>query len=198
MHPAVFQEFDKICRVGDIGDAVLEIGATPDESTLLNLPALARTKVKVGINKAGASRFKDFAILPVDANFMICFQDRCFDLVLCNAVLEHDPFFWRSLAEIRRVTKSGGRVILGAPGYGQYPFEKTLRRILSKIPRPFRPADGWPLQHSTLTLGVHNFPGDYYRFTEQAFREVLFDGMKDVVVRTLLVPPRIIGCGVKT
>jgi hypothetical protein len=47
VHPAIFEEFDKICRFGDIGDAVLEIGATPDKSTPLNSPAQRCADVKI-------------------------------------------------------------------------------------------------------------------------------------------------------
>lgn len=197
MHPAVFQAFEAICQSYSVHGDVLEIGATPDDSSLLNLPALAAAREKIGINKTGASRHKDFSILEADANAMTCFPDRRFDAVLCNAVLEHDPFFWKTLAEIRRVTKSGGLVAIGVPGYRQLPFENTVRNWLAKIPCSKRRPDGWALQHSTLTLGVHNFPGDYYRFSEQAVGEVFFEGMKEVVIRTVLVPPRIIGVGLR-
>ena len=197
MHPDVFEQFDQICRDRCVRGSVLEVGATPDDSSLLNLPALAGAGEKIGINKTGACRFRDFSILEADANAMTVFPDQRFDAVLCNAVLEHDPFFWRSLAEIRRVTRVGGLVVIGTPGYTQLRFEKKLRRWLGRIPRPFRPAGGWALQHSTLTLGVHNFPGDYYRFSDQAFREVFFEGMKDVVIRSVMVPPRIIGSGTR-
>lgn len=197
MHRAIFEEFDRICRMHGINGDVLEVGATPDASTLLNLPALKNAKKKIGINQAGASNFADFAIVEGNANAMTCFADESFDAVLCNAVLEHDPFFWRTLTEIRRVARKGALIAIGTPGYGVVRFEKTWRRWFAKIPRPFRPRLGWALQHSTLTLGVHNFPGDYYRFTEQTYREVFFAGMKNVDVRSLLNPPRVVGSGVR-
>jgi SAM-dependent methyltransferase len=197
MHPAVFDVFEEICRAREIRGAVLEIGATPDDSTLLNLPSLTGAAEKIGINKTGGSRFRDFTILEADANNMTGFPDQRFDAVLCNAVLEHDRFFWMTLAEIRRVVRVGGLVVIGAPGYRQLPFEPKLRRWLARLSRFSGNPDGWPLQHSTLTLGVHNSPGDYYRFSEQTFREVFFEGMTDVVVRTVLVPPRIIGAGIR-
>jgi len=197
MHPAVFLSFEAICRSHPLRGDVLEIGATPDDSSLLNLPALAAASTKIGINKAGASRHKDFSILEADANAMTCFSSRSFDAVLCNAVLEHDSLFWKTLAEIRRVTRSGGLVVIGVPGYRQLPFERTVRSTLARFPRSSRRPDGWALQHATLTLGVHNFPGDYYRFSEQAVREVFFEGMREVVVRSVLVPPRIIGSGIQ-
>ena len=197
MHPAVFEIFETICRPRSIRGTVLEIGATPDKFTLLNLPSLVGAKEKIGVNKSGASRFKDFDILKVDANDMTCFPDQHFDAVLCNAVLEHDRFFWKTLAEIRRVVRAGGLVVIGTPGYRQLPFEKTFRHLLAKLARLSGHSDGWPLQHSTLTLGVHNFPGDYYRFSEQTFREVFFEGMTGVEIHTVLVPPRIIGVGLR-
>jgi SAM-dependent methyltransferase len=197
MHPTVFDVFEEICRAREIRGAVLEIGATPDDSTLLNLPSLAGASEKIGINKTGGSRFRDITILEADANDMTGFPDQRFDAVLCNAVLEHDRFFWMTLAEIRRVVRVGGLVVIGAPGYRQLPFEPKLRRWLARLSRFSGHPDGWPMQHSTLTLGVHNSPGDYYRFSEQTFREVFFIGMTEVVIRTVLTPPRIIGTGVR-
>jgi hypothetical protein len=49
---------------------------------------------------------------------------------------------------------------------------------------------------STLTYRVH-YAFDYYRFSEQAVREVFFDGMRRVRVRAMMTPPRIIGHGRK-
>jgi SAM-dependent methyltransferase len=196
MHPAVFKAFDDICHRRQVRGAVLEIGATPDESTLLNLPSLANTQ-KTGINRTGPARFRDFEIREADANRLDCFADGTFDAVLCNAVLEHDRFFWKSLAEIRRVVRVGGLVVIGTPGYTELPLERKLRGWLATLAPLSGNPDGLPLQHSTLTLGIHNFPGDYYRFSEQAFREVFFEGMHEVEIRTILVPPRIIGAGIR-
>jgi len=197
MHPVVFAEFEAICRARDIRGSVLEIGAMPEESTLLNLPALLRVREKIGLNKAGASTFRGFKILEGEANHMSAFADQCFDAVLCNAVLEHDPYFWKTLAEIRRVVRVGGLVAIGTPGYAELRGEKKFRRWLGRLAPLTRNPDGWALQHATLTLGVHNFPGDYYRFSEQAFRDVFFEGMTEVVIRSVLVPPRLIGSGIR-
>jgi hypothetical protein len=41
------------------------------------------------------------------------------------------------------------------------------------------------------------FPGDYYRLSEQAVRDVFLEGMKDVSIRTVLVPPRITDAGIR-
>ena len=99
-----------------------------------------------------------------------------FDLVMSNATLEHDKHFWLSLAEMRRVLAPGGLLIIGTPGY-----KKNPERDHGK---------------STHTYRVH-YHFDYYRFSDQAFRDVFFDGMEDVAVRGILNPPRIIGLGFK-
>jgi len=198
MHSTVFDAFDEICRSRAVSGTVLEIGATPDASTLLNLPALSGATEKLGVSLDGMGRFADFKILKVNSNDMTCFGDQQFDAVLCNSVLEHDKYFWKTLAEIRRVVRIGGLVAIGAPGYTTLPLESKFRGALTKVSALSGSEDGWAFQHSTLTLGVHNFPGDYYRFSEQTFREVFFEGMKEVAIRTVLVPPRIIGAGIRS
>ncbi len=45
----------------------------------------------------------------------------------------------------------------------------------------------------TVTLGEHRFPGDYYRFTEQAVQEVFLEGLVEPRCRWVMSPPRIIG-----
>jgi SAM-dependent methyltransferase len=156
---------------------------------------------KIGINLDGPYTFQDFQILRANANEMTCFDDKHFDVVLCNAVLEHDRFFWKSVAEIKRVTKPGGLIVIGTPGYSEFParpFWSKMKQVLVRIFGKVRLLDPiyWMLR-STPTIEIHNAPGDYYRFSPQAFRELLFEGMIEVDVHTIMVPPIIIGAGVK-
>lgn len=67
--------------------------------------------------------------------------DESFDVVVSTEMLEHDPFFWLSLAEMTRVLAPGGHLLLTTRGIG-FPF--------------------------------HEYPSDYWRFTEQAIGH-LFD-----------------------
>jgi len=197
MHPNVFEEFNAICRSHEVKGDVLEVGATLDDMTLLNLPALRSVRRKIGINKQITGRGPDFEVLLGDANALDRFCEGEFDAVLCNAVLEHDPFFWKTVAEMRRVTRIGGLLVIGAPGFCVLPFEKRPARVLRNLCRLALGAGGDAIAHSTLTLRVHNYPDDYYRFSPSAFRDVFFEGMADVCIKTVLTPPRLIGCGLR-
>jgi len=183
MHRRVYQEFESICSKFNVNGYVLEIGAVPTEDSLLTMKALANATKKIGINLDGPYKLKDFEILRLNANNMNIFADNSFDLVLSNATLEHDKYFWKTIAEIKRVVKSGGWVILGTPGYHSLRWFKALKAE--------------SIFDTTLTMRIHNYPGDYYRFSTQTFKEVFFKDMIDVEIRRIMVPPRIIGYGRK-
>ena len=165
------------------------------------MPCLAGCEAKLGLNLAGGRAGGDYEIKQGNANAMTDFTDGQFAAVLCNAVLEHDPFFWMSVAEIRRrVTAAGGLIVIGVPGYaGMGPSTFAPRHsLLSLVLKAFeRGAYADVFQAGTVTLGVHNFPGDFYRFSEQAVREVLMAGLRDIQIRTVLNPPRFIAWGRK-
>lgn len=199
MHPVVFGEFERICTRLGIGGSVLEIGAVPAASSLLCLPALAGAREKIGINLDGPHRYRDFTIERGNANAMPGFADARFDAVLCNSVLEHDRRFWLTLAEIRRVTRPGGWIVIGTPGFRRG-WSDRAQEWLGRLPLLGRMA-GMPrlgaLLTATLTLQVHDAPADYWRFSPQAFAEVFLEHLDEVEVRTLMQPPRIIGVGRK-
>lgn len=198
MHPRVFQEFERICSERKAGGSVLEVGAIPSEENLLCMRSLKEAHKKIGVNLDGPHTYKDFQILKVNANDMSCFEDNLFDTVLTNATLEHNRFFWKTLSEIKRVTRSGGLIVIGVPGFTKLRVEKT-HRLIEKIPLlgPLLSCHLDPLFASTLVLQIHNHPGDYYRFSPQAMQEVFFQDMKEVEVRSFIIPPRVIGCGMK-
>lgn len=199
MHETVYAEFERICRERAAGGAVLEIGAVPSDESLLCLRALAGATEKVGVSLDGPSRHAGFGILKANSNDLAGFEDGRFDTVLCNSVLEHDPRFWKTLSEIRRVAKPGALVAIGVPGYGPASASRPPRllRRMARVPFLGRGIAPWleGVDASTPTLVVHDFPGDYYRFSEQAVREVFLEGLVDVEVRTVLNPPRFIGVG---
>jgi SAM-dependent methyltransferase len=200
MSPAVYQAFEEICAAADICGPVLEVGAAPGPDSLLRMACLRDVAQKTGINMEKASQEEGFEILLGNANAMGFFADGSFASVLCNSTLEHDPFFWKTLAEIHRVTASGGLIVIGVPGFAGMgaenfaPRKSLLGRVLDFFARTTK--DDVFLA-GTVTLGEHFFPRDYYRFTEQAVREVFLAGLRDTAVRRVMNPPRFIGWGRK-
>jgi hypothetical protein len=196
MHARIYKEFRKIvCELRPSGH-VLEIGAVADASSLLAMPELSQATELIGINLAPASSYENFAIVSGNANHMPMFADASFDCVLCNATLEHDPYFWLTCGEIRRVIKQGGLAIIGVPSY-----TKNGDLVTTKIYGPLRRLLGCRLGLSlgildaSLTFREHYGPGDYYRFSEMSCREILLGGFRDVTVRSIMVPPRTICFG---
>ena len=137
--------------------SVLEVGATPDDSCLLTMTSLKNVAEKVGINLDGPYTYKDFSIIKGNANAMSNFEEGRFNAVLCNSVFEHDKYFWKTLDEIKRVTKSGGLIVLGAPGYRVSKTERYFHGFLKRIRifSRFFPAN------STITLCMHYYPGEF-------------------------------------
>jgi SAM-dependent methyltransferase len=197
MHSVVFACFERICRQQAIKGRVLEIGARPRADTLLSLPSLAGASERLGLDLDGPHDWQGMRILAGNANRMAEFADGSFDVVLSNSMLEHDLHFWLTLGEIRRVLKPGGLVAIGVPGYGAM-GEMPLRRPIGLFRFcPGLAAGANLLGASSVTLGLHPSPGDYYRFSEQAVREVLLGGYRDAGVERVLMPPRFIGWGRK-
>jgi ubiquinone/menaquinone biosynthesis C-methylase UbiE len=164
------------------------------------MPCLQEARQRVGLNKEEFPSAEGLEMIRGNANDMDCFADGFFDAVLCNSTLEHDPFFWKTLAEIHRVTASGGLIVIGVPGFAGMGVRNFAppRSLLGRVLRFFsRTCKEDVLLAGTPTLGEHFFPGDYYRFTEQAVREVFLQGLEDAGVRKVMNPPRFIGWGRK-
>lgn len=75
------------------------------------------------------------------------FADNEFDVAVCVETLEHDRYFWRTISELNRVTKSGGVVILTAP---------------------------------SINFGIHEWPYDFWRFTEDGLKSLIEDWCEGV------------------
>jgi SAM-dependent methyltransferase len=199
MHAAVFSTFNAICWAQAASGAVLEVGAVPSPDTLLMLPALAAARERVGVNLEQPSEIGGCPILQADAHNLSCFETGHFDVVLCNSVLEHDATFWLSLAEIRRVAKPGGLVVIGVPGYalpeaGQWRYLAICLARLPLLMNSWKTAAEAYLA-STPVLGLHDYPRDYYRFSEQACKDILLGGLESIEIRRVLSPPRFVAAG---
>jgi hypothetical protein len=191
MHPTIYREFHQVVSNLKLKGRVLEVGAVPSADSLLAMDEL-RGAERVGVNISGGFEFGGFKITQANGNDMSMFPTGHFNLVLSNATIEHDPFFWKTCAEMRRVLCVGGIAIIGAPGYT---VECGLRNLGTQAPRTEDETRIW--KESALTFRYHGAPLDYYRFSPDAFRDVIFEGYRDVVIKSVMAPPRIIGHGVK-
>jgi SAM-dependent methyltransferase len=174
--PRVKRRFHQIIRRSGIRpERALEVGGLMGEDSLLRFPELAGAE-RFCLNLVDLPSDDQVTAVKGDANDMRQFGRDSFDLVVCCSTLEHDKRFWLSVAEMKRVLRPGGLLIVGVPGY-----VKDEERDQGR---------------STLTYRVH-YRFDYYRFSEQAMREVIFEGMERVRVRPMMTPPRLIGHGRK-
>ena len=65
-------------------------------------------------------------LVPADVFSWSEIPSQSFDVVISGQVLEHNPYFWITFAEIARVLVEGGLVAIVAPGTGpvhRYPFD---------------------------------------------------------------------------
>ncbi len=194
MHDAVFDEFARLTARLPPPRHVLEVGIAKDARSLLDLPALQRAEC-VGVGLDPPFQLGHARILTANAHDLGALSAASFDMVLCNSMLEHDPEFWRSLAEMRRMVRPGGYLLLGVPSYGAMGVGRVgLRQRLAArlLGHPVA-----ALQAASLTLGFHGFPDDFYRFSSSAMKQVLLAGFENLDVVQLLSPPRLIGLGQK-
>lgn len=201
MSPEVRAAFGSILRAASPTGPVLEVGAWPGADGLLSLPEISGFEDRTALNpEAFDDNTSGIRWVRGSGHRMDLFADDHFGCVLSNSVLEHDPRFWETLAEIMRVTEPGGLVVLGVPGYrgggpdSLAPAGSWVRRLMRGLAR--MPGHEF-LRAGTLTLSEHFHPEDYYRFSEQAMREVLLAGLEAIELRWLMVPPRVIGWGRK-
>jgi SAM-dependent methyltransferase len=165
-----------IQRTGIRPETALEVGGLMGADSLLRFPELASAE-RYCLNLVDMPSDGEIKAVTGNANDMReVFEDDYFDLVVCSATLEHDKHFWLTVGEMKRVLKPGGLMIVSVPGYVEDPERDQGR--------------------ATHTYRVH-YRFDYYRFSEQAVREVFFEGMRRVRVKAVMFPPRIFGHGYK-
>ena len=165
-----------IQRTGIRPERALEVGGLMGADSLLRFPELAGSE-RYCLNLVELPSEDGITAVTGNANDMRgVFKDDTFDLIVSSATLEHDKRFWLTVGEMKRVLKPGGLLIISVPGYVKDPERDQGR--------------------ATHTYRVH-YAFDYYRFSEQAVREVFFEGMHRVRVRPVMFPPRIFGHGYK-
>lgn len=162
MSPQVFEAFAAISRNywRNPPKSVLELGA--GRWTLLDIPQY-RSAYRIALNLS----FPRWHGLPANLSRLIAngnnlpFKTGSLDCILSSSVLEHDRYFWRTVSEVRRILCPGGLFIVGVPIYMTLPTD---------------------VKDTTLTFRRHGlaYNADFYRFSEQAVREVLLEGLRPV------------------
>lgn len=170
MSPEVFARFVEVVerRLDGPPRAVLEVGA--GSWTLLSMPAFVPS-LCVALNLRFDRPSEQLARTErvIGSGNELPFADASFDCVVSCSVLEHDRWFWRSSAEMLRVLRPGGLTVVGVPIYMTLPDDRD---------------------HTTRTYARHGlaYNADYYRFSEQAVREVVLAGYSavtdEIIVRT--------------
>lgn len=163
MSPLVFNTFAEVVerRLGGHAlSAALEIGA--GGWTLLSIPAFAQARrVALNLRFDKITEQLEQTERVIGNSNALDFPDETFDCVMSCSAIEHDKYFWKSVAETKRVLKKGGLFIVGAPIYMTLPTDKD---------------------YTTVTYARHGlaYNADFYRFSEQAVREVFFEGYSEV------------------
>lgn len=153
-------------RVLGVGDsarphAVINYKCFQDEATQC---------IGLNIDEQHCGKFNHFSVVHGNANSMP-FNENEFDVITSFSHLEHDKYFWKSIAEFRRVLKPGGRLVICLPGY-----------FIGDSDR-----------ETTKCYHVHGI--DYYRFSPATFRDVFYEGFTNVAVYSAMTPVRLIGVG---
>lgn len=100
-------------RSGIRAERALEVGGFVNAKSLLRSPEI-RSAERWCINLDDQPEDPENQIRHVvgSANDMNMFKDGYFDLVMSCAVHEHDKKFWLSMAEMKRVLRPGGLMVV--------------------------------------------------------------------------------------
>jgi SAM-dependent methyltransferase len=174
----------KIARSGSIGGRWLDCGCCDGSYTAALVAAGAQVAVGVEIDVgrasgAGAGAAGSASVGAADARFLagsserLPFPDGCFDGVLLNEVLEHVGDQDATLAEITRVLRPGGRLVLFSPNRW-FPFEgHGMRMGPREIPFPVPLLPWLPRRATASVMQARNYwPGELATLVRGAGLEV--------------------------
>jgi SAM-dependent methyltransferase len=180
MDPFMHQLFQKLAEKHKLQPPFLEIGAAPGANSIISAPYFVDKTPRVAINLNDFGQSDGITFIKANSNDLSQhFRDGEFNTVISNAVLEHDRYFWKSVAEMHRVLAPGGFLVVAAPGFIR---RKQLEADIA-----------WPddMKFATVTFDVHASP-DYWRFSKQAFKNVICDGLELIELRSVMSIPRVI------
>jgi len=109
--------------------SILDIGCSEGRNLRVCRKQFPRARIcgtDIGTSQAETLLSQGFEFRPSDVNQAIPFSDREFDVVLCGEVVEHlvDPD--ATIAEMRRVLKPGGLLVITTPNLAYIPNRLLL------------------------------------------------------------------------
>jgi SAM-dependent methyltransferase len=167
-------------------DAGSGSGRTLDE--LARYGSVAAVEAEpLGVEAARARGHSDVALAPVEA---IPHPDASFDLVTCLDVIEHTPDDVRSLAELRRVTRPGGALLVTVPAYPRLwsrhdELNRHYRRYTRRTLRGAAERAGWRVERMTSFNAAYLLPAAAVRLALRGRRAAAGDGGAELA----LTPP---------
>lgn len=148
MHASVMEWAEKVVdSYGLAGRQTLEVGSYWVNGSVRPLFETDPTVQYLGVDSApgpGVDKLEDIESLS--------FGDGEFEVVVSTETLEHVARPWLAVAELARVVKPGGYVVVSARGY-----------------------DGFGCWR------VHNYPHDYWRFSDKSMELLFTDADLEVV-----------------
>jgi ubiquinone/menaquinone biosynthesis C-methylase UbiE len=155
--PAVRQRWEALLGWLDLrpGDVVLDVGCGRGVATAFIAGQVGSAGRAIGVERhfdyfQSAGSYFSISSTMVPAPLGVCsdvrslpFADGCFDAVLCVNVLEAIPDRGLALAEMRRVLKPGGRILLAHDDYESVAYagadrELTRRAVLAYASSTFK------------------------------------------------------------
>ena len=184
----IAHEFQILAAANEARGPFLEIGVGPKENAAL-LADYFRAEERHAIGHGDALVRDGVAFHQGSPNDMRgLFSDGRFSTVLWNRALAHDPFFWRTLDEIKRVLAPGGVLIVAVSDFSKSPALNGIKAVGPK---------GNAIGDVTVTQGIHPTRGDFWRISPQAMRKSILHGYAIREVREVMMPSRVFGVGVK-
>jgi len=117
------------CGPGEWGVLLATLGA---EATLLDLSPKA---IELGLRRASASGVAERVRgVARDATDLSCFETGAFDLIFGSAAVHHTLKYGDAFAELLRVLKPGGKMVL-AETLGNNPVLNAARRVRAALSR---------------------------------------------------------------
>ena len=186
-HEKIVKEFETLARVHHAEGPVLEIMHGPRPQAISMAPFWADQERHVLV-RGPSNVIKNVQFHRGDPNDMTAlFDDECFSTVIWNRCLERDQAFWLTLGEIRRVLRPSGVLMICTKGFAK----------ANKSGVKIRGANGNDVPFLTATGAIASSAPDYWRFSPQGLRRVVFDGFDVREIRLALMVPHLFAAGVK-